>query len=137
MIDYYKINEQNRETVSLNGKGAKHLLLYISDNSSEFIYGKLEEIMNAIKYKLDTDCYYVFNANGNQLSGPVVNDLSVKDIIIFDNNLQMGNFNIDFTPYIPVVLEDKRIVIVEPLSVILNDKNKKFRFWQLLQKMFL
>lgn len=137
MIDYYRINEQNQETVSLKGKGEKQLLLYISDHSSEFIYGKLEEIMNAIKYKLNDDCYYAFNANGNQLFGSILNDLKVKDIIVFDDNLHMNNFNMDFTPYIPVTLEDKRIVIVEPLTIILNDKNKKFKFWQLLQKMFL
>jgi hypothetical protein len=137
MIDYYKINEEIEESFPINGKGNKDLLLLFYEDESEFLVGKLQEIMQAIKYDLQNDCIYLFSAGKWKITGSWINTLGVKNIIIFDVENKVERFNLSVTPYVPTILESKQIVNVELLSEILNDQNKKFKFWQLLQKMFL
>lgn len=137
MIDYYKINEKNQESFPLYGSGGKNLLLLISDEKSDFILGKLQEIMKAIKYDLDVDSQYAFNLTSENISGEFITTTNALDIIVFDNIENTTLLNTEIKPYVPIVLEKRRMVLVEPLEELLNDKNKKFKFWQLLQKMFL
>jgi hypothetical protein len=137
MIDYYKINEEIEESFPINGKGNKDLLLLIYEDESEFLVAKLQEIMQAIKYDLQDDCIYLFSAGKRKITGSWINTLGAKNIIIFNEDNKSESFNLPVTTYVPAILESKQIVTVELLSEILNDQNKKFKFWQLLQKMFL
>ncbi|MBC7885851.1 MAG: hypothetical protein H7X99_10270 [Saprospiraceae bacterium] len=132
----FKIPDFDLNTISLQGKGLKKLLVICCfDDFSEVERITLQKMMTAIKYDFENDIYLLLIEKNAQLSLGLL-EIDYTDLLIFGIKPESLGFQIEYKLYELLTFEKSRAMILESIREIKAVPSRSKLLWDKLQEMF-
>jgi len=131
--------EHDISKINSSGSNQKKLLIVCQEEEDHNAnINLLEKILEAVNYKLDTDCLLVCLGANEGLNFSALQQTSeFKNVLIFGSIARKLGLNFEFEWYYPLHHQDVRFLFANSLSVIAQDRKHKGALWTALKEMFL